>query len=177
MKTINFEVKSLLAIYSIIPQVAESIDSLVQTRACCSDVPTDVSGRQMDSIIKLMQQKVDLINLKLLTDEALASLPERFSKLIVARYIDKMDIQFLASAQNLSVRETYRKIARALKEFKRVFASKVGLHQSVWDTICGNVFWLGVMDRLNNFEDDICDAKVCPEVLCSLILHRLRKIV
>jgi len=175
----NFEVKSLLAIYNIIPQVAESIDKLVRTRASCSSVQDTHNSvnRQMESIIQLTMQKVNLINLKILADETLSEMPIRHSKLVIARCIDKMDINFLSSTLGLSVRETYRKILNSLQEFKRVFLQKVSVNKKVWDKIVQNFFWIDVLEKINKFEDAGSSVEICPKLVCKMILQKLRKIV
>ncbi|NCB48245.1 MAG: hypothetical protein EOM55_01250 [Clostridia bacterium] len=179
MEMMNFEVKSLLAIYNLIPQVAESIDKLVRTRASCSCVQEVENGveRQMESIIKLTMQKVNLINLKILADETLCEMPPRLSKLVIARCIDKMDINFLASTLGISVRDTYRKIKNALQEFKRVFLKIVLKNKKVWDKIVKNFFWFDVLEKINKFEDEGGGVSICPKFVCKMILQKLRKIV
>jgi len=179
MEMINFDVKSLLAIYTIIPQVAESIDKLVQTRASSSSVRGTLDGtsRQMESIIKLMEQKVNLINLKILADETLSEIPLRHAKLVIARYIDKMDINSLSSTLGFSVRETFRKIKNAMQEFRRVFLHEIACNKKIWDRIVQNFFWFDVLEKINRFEDAGVNVEVCPKIVCKMILQKLRKIV
>ncbi len=179
MKNLNFEVKSLLAIYGIIPQVADSIDRLVRTRACSpqSENLTDGVYRQTESILKLMEQKVNLINLKVLADETLCELPERHSKLIIARCIDKIDINFIAKSIDRSVRETFRRLKVAMSEFKRVFLQKIEANRRAWEGIVQNFFWIDVLNKIESFESTGNTVSFCPELVCSMILKRLRRIV
>lgn len=179
MEMINFEVKSLLTIYNLIPQVAESIDKLVRTRACCSSVQglNDGTNRQMENIIKLMEQKVNLINLKILANETLSEMPLRHSKIVIARCIDKMDINFLANTLSLSVRETYRKIKNAQNDFNRVFLQKILSNKKLWDNMIKNFFWLDMLKKINQFEEAGNSVEVCPKLVCKMILQKLRKIV
>ena len=179
MKTVNFEVKSLLAIYNLIPQVADSIDKLVITRACCSAVQGIYDGvsKQTEAIINLTTQKVNLINLKILIDETLVEMPKRHSQIVIARCIDKIDINFLAKTLGFSVRETFRKIRTALIEFKRVFLQKILKNKNVWENIIQNFFWIDVFEKINRFEENGNKVEVCPEFVCNMILKKLRKIV
>lgn len=179
MKKTFFEVKSLLAIYNFLPQVTESIDRLVATKASCSCVQNldDGASKQIESVINLMEQKVNLINLKLLTEQTLCDMKESYSKLVIARYIDKMGINFLAESIGFGVRETFRRIKKATEEFKRVFFKNIEKNQKVWQKITENFFWLDVLDRIDRFEKVASVSQLCPEFMCNMIIKKLRRIV
>lgn len=179
MKEKIFEVKSLLAIYNFIPQVSESIDRLVRTKAGCSCVQNldDGTARQMEGVINLMEQKVNLINLKLLTEQTLCDMKPSLSRLLIARYIDKMDINLLAESIGFSVRETFRRIKKSFWEFERIFLKNIEKNKKVWGKISENFFWLDVLDKIDRFERAAPTAQICPELMCGMIIKKLRRIV
>lgn len=179
MKEKIFEVKSLLAIYNFIPQVSESIDRLIRTKACCSCVQNldDGTARQMEGVISLMEQKVNLINLKLLTEQTLCQMKAPLSRLLIARYIDQMDIKFLAESIGFSVRETFRRIRKSMQEFERIFFKTIEKNEKAWNKISENFFWLDVLNRIDLFERAAPTAQICPELMCGMIIKKLRRIV
>ena len=172
----NFEVKSFLSIYSLLPSLTKAIDKLIMTRALCSYPQEDVISHA-EKIAKLSQYKINLINLKLLTDKTLVKMPEEASSLIICRFIDEMSLNDCIFLSGMSRRSYFRKFGSALTTFKQTFSrildeSRPSIQKAVKDE-----FWNDVFHSIALFNAKGKDVSPCKDSLCSIILGRMRKFV
>ena len=141
----NFEIKSFLSIYSLLPSLTKAIDKLVLTRALCPYPQEDVV-LHAEKITRLSQYKVSLINLKLLTDKTLVKMPEDAATLIICRFIDEMSVDDCIFLSGMSRRSYFRKLGSAINTFKKIFfrildSSSPAIQKAVKDEFLNDVFY------------------------------------
>lgn len=115
--------KTILSSYNYLEKLCESLDNLMKNTAVNSyysygfkngeNSVTKISNR----IINLSNRKIDYINLKVLTDKALKSMPEKQTKLLIFKFIHKMQIEKVCELLKMNKRTAYRRIEKALIEF------------------------------------------------------------
>lgn len=114
--------ETMLRAYASLESMAEQIDRLVYRRAVLthslkSDCVCLGAERQVEEIIKLMNKKNALINLKITTDEILSALGDESREILVARYVTKEDRDAVTGRLGLSVRTYFRRLEKAMKTF------------------------------------------------------------
>ena len=81
--------RSFLSIYNLLPGVIKGIDKLIMFKgvksASTALVTANSTVKQAEGIISLSQKKINLLNLKVLTDETLLEMDESYSKVLIKR--------------------------------------------------------------------------------------------
>ena len=115
--------KAILSSYNYLQRMCDSIDLLVERTALNSyfsvsshfnDTTIDAVSRK---IINLSNRKIGYINLKLIIDKALRSIPKIQAKIIILKYIHKYSIEKTSELLGISVRAGYRRLESALSAF------------------------------------------------------------
>lgn len=114
--------ETMLRAYPSLESVAEQIDRLVYRRAVLthslkSDCVCLNAERQVEQVVKLMNKKNNLINLKLVTDEILATLDDTAREILTGRYITKEHRDDVIARLGLSLRTYFRRLDKALRTF------------------------------------------------------------
>lgn len=184
----NFKVwcKSFLCIYHIIPNIISSIDKLILLRSSNSsyfgDGAKSSTLNQIEKILDLSQKKINLINLKVLTDEALLDMKPESSKLLVVRYINNINCKTAIELSKLSRRTYFRCLNKALAEFEKVLYKKVLNNSSVYKSFLEEKFLEDIFERINTFEiqakdqDDFASSKYSSKI-CSFIINKMKKVI
>ena len=174
----EFWCKSFLSIYKLLPALCDSIDNIIEARAISPmQLQEDGTLRQTNSIIALSQQKVNMINLKVLTDKTLLQLDEYSARLIINHFVDGISNKECAERLGIMRREYFRKKQKALKNFEEAFMKNFHNAKRVYNEVFKGLFWQETMERLCSFEKSGGNVEDCPEVVCRLLLKRLRKII
>lgn len=178
----NIEIwcKSFLSIYQIIPQLISSIDKLVYLKGVNSsnfvNNPNNETFNQLDSIINLTQKKVNLINLKIITDQVLLEMDEKNSKLLMFRYIDNMKCKTAQALLNMPKRSYFRALSKALKDFELRFYSKVAKNNTLYSNFSTDEFFDNIFQKINEFEEKISEnSEIISTTLCNIILKQMKK--
>ncbi len=174
----EFWCKSFLSIYKLLPALCDSIDNIIEARAISPvQMQEDGTYRQTNAIIALSQQKVNMINLKVLTDKTLVQLDEYSARLIINHFIDGISNNDCAKRLGLSRREYFRKKQKALTGFEGYFRMNFQNAKRVYNEVFKGIFWQETMEKLCSYEKMGGSIEDCPEVVCNLLLKRLRKII
>lgn len=184
----NFKVwcKSFLCIYHIIPNIVSSIDKLILLKGANSsyfgDGAKNSTLNQIEGIIDLSQKKVNLINLKVLTDEALLEMNSNLSKLLVVRYINNINCKKAIELSKMSRRTYFRMLNKAIVEFEKVLQRKVVNNNKIYNSFIQEKFLEDIFERINVFEttvksqDDFASSKFSNK-LCSFIINKMKKVI
>ncbi len=114
--------KTLLSSYNYLERLCESIDNVVEKTAVNSyytgffgggDTVEEVSKK----IIEYSNRKIGYINLKLIIERTLKSLPKDYAKLLILKFIQKIDMDRICELLKLKIRSSYRRIELAVKAF------------------------------------------------------------
>jgi hypothetical protein len=184
----NFKVwcKSFLHIYHIIPNIISSIDKLILLKSANSSYFGDGSKsstlNQIEGIIDLSQRKINLINLKVLTDETLLDMNKQISKLLVIRYINNVNCKKAIELSGFSRRTYFRNLNKALNEFEKVLYKKVLNNKSIYKSFLKESFLEDIFMRINIFEtqvkdeDEFASSKFSNKI-CSFIINKMKKVI
>lgn len=149
----NFWTKTLLGIYSYLETIADAIDKITMKTALSSFQFSRLSLEKnnvltiSNKLIDLSERKVTLINLKLLIEKTLLSLPKKDAILLIHRYINKSKATEISQKSGMSVRSVFRKLHAV--EDKFVFAlSKQGYDNLKLKDMLKNEHWI-----LNYYND------------------------
>jgi len=120
----NIFAKTILRAYASLESMAGQIDDLVYRQALSThslkgDCICMSAQRQVEKVVKLMNKKNNLINLKLLTDEVLASLDGDSKILLVDKYVKKEDKEKTISRLEISNRTYFRRLILAEEKFAK----------------------------------------------------------
>ena len=125
-------------------------------------------------ILSLTDQKVSLINLKVLIDESLSELKEKDARILLLRFVDNVKCEDCLEILNMDKRTFFRRLAVALQSFYKVFNFKL-LHQKL-----AKQGILGQIDdafvKVEKFVDHGGDIGKNRECICGLILNNLRRV-
>ena len=94
------------------PVLVSSIDKIIYLKSVNSSNYNSDSlmgtENQIKNIVNLTQKKVNLINLKVLTDQTLVEMSEEKAKLIVLRFIDNVECKKAIKILGFSRRTYFR---------------------------------------------------------------------
>lgn len=177
--------KSFLSIYHIIPTLIASIDKLVYLKSVNSSNfythnKIDTLS-QVDTIASLTQRKVNLINLKVLTDETLLEMDANKRKIIVVRYIDNVECKKAIELSGYPRRSYFRALRKALEEFEKIFKMKVVRNKIVYNSLVSEKFLDDIFCKIDLFENSIkfnedFNFERYSNNLCNFIINRFKKV-
>lgn len=108
--------KTILQVYRYVDKAIELLDSAVSKLSLRPELTaTDVTTR----LLNFIERKVNLINLKLLTEKTLASCSSKHLRVLSLKYIQNQKINEIAELINKSERSVYRFLCEGLKEFEK----------------------------------------------------------
>lgn len=115
--------KTILSSYNYLEKLCDSLDYLIQKTAVNSYHTYGFKNGEnsimniSNKIINLSNRKIDYINLKVLTDKVLKIMQPKQAKLLILKYINKINADKLCELLNVNVRTVYRRLDSALQEF------------------------------------------------------------
>ncbi len=116
--------KTLLSSYRFLERIAGAIDKIIEKKALASssmlgsDILTSNTLTLTDKIIELSERKVKLINMKVLTEQALKNMKEIDAKILIKRYIEKVPVESIYADLGIARRTYFRKIGEAESAFE-----------------------------------------------------------
>jgi hypothetical protein len=139
--------KTLLSSYRYLDRVSKAIDKIVMTRALNS---FHTSGSNMafnsvanvsDDILKLTDRKVNLINLKIILDNAIEKTQNKFSTLLISTFIEGRTCFESVKILNISLRTFFRRQNEAIDSFINVLSSQ-GYDSKVFGQMLKDENWI-----------------------------------
>ena len=179
--------KSFLSIYHIIPSVIASIDKLVYLKSVNSSEYSLESKlgtqNQIENIMKLTQRKVNLINLKVLTDQTLLEMDKKKSKLLILKYIDNVKSKKAIELSGLNRRTYFRALNSAFGEFESLFYLKILKSNNLYLSLKEEGFLDDIFNKIDlynkaveNKGDELENTEKFTKNMCSIIIKKLRKV-
>ena len=173
--------KSFLSIYNLIPSITKAVDNLILIKgvnsSATSFATSGETAKQAESILTLSQRKINLINLKLLTDEILLEMDPFNSKVIVLKFIDNLLVDDITKCLNLTRRTLYRKLSRAIEEFERLFNKKVLSNYRIYKSFSEEKFLEDIFEKIDIFSSKTKDNSIRKqaETICNFIVNRMKR--
>ncbi len=167
--------KTVLSTYNLLPYVTDAIDRLLLKKA--ENSISLAVGKSVESyadeMIFLTEQKISLINLKVLIDETLSEIREKEARILLLRYVDNVKCEDCLTILNMDKRTFFRWLHLALNSFYKVFNFKLLQKKLARQGILGQM--REVFVKVERFAD--CGGNVVnnKENLCGLILNNLRR--
>lgn len=109
--------KTLLSTYGHIETICDAIDKTILSYGIGSGTGGGDTEYVASKMISLMDRKKFLINIKVLVDSCLYSMDNDYSKVLVLKFVDKIDSKMASEAMKISSRTYFRKINLALEMF------------------------------------------------------------
>jgi len=153
----NTWTKTIMSVYRYLERVAGAIDKLVDRQALNSYYSScGKSGilEVANEIIELTERKVKLINLKVLTENALDNIDELYAQLLIEKYIDSDKCEKIAERHNLTLRTYFRRVEEAEEKFTS-FLAKKGFNNDKLNDYLGKETWIIDMYESFNKKEEI----------------------
>lgn len=169
--------KTILSVYNLLPMITNSLDKLIMKKAenSMSLIMGDTVENCSREIIELTEQKISLINLKVLLDNSLGELSENNARLIMMRFVDGINCEDCIKILKIDKRTFFRRLAVALDNFCKVFNFKL-LQKRIRQGILGQELMEDVFSKLDNFVAKGGSIEKNRDSICGLILNRLRRV-
>ena len=117
--------KSVLSIYRYLETLTRAIDGLVKKNSNLSfNYGHNTTYTLASKILKWTEKKRKMINLKVVTAEALVSMPSIYKRILVLYYVDGVKSSVIAELLGVSIRTYYRKKKAALDKFGLAMAKQ-----------------------------------------------------
>lgn len=136
---------------------------------------------QIKNIVNLTQKKINLINLKVLTDETLVDMSEEKSKLIVLRFIDNVECKNAIKVLGLSRRTYFRRLNEALSEFEHIFYTKIIKNNSLYRELKNEEFLEDIFNKIDTFNKSVGEVENkrksvdISHQLCSYLIKSIKR--
>lgn len=144
---LNIWAKTFFSIYRCLDRLATAADRYVKVNAYKSfgttlnNISATRTEKLSDNIIKLMNKKITLINIKILTEQMLMALPKNQARLVIMKYIDNKSLEERAELFKTSVR-TVMRWDNAIIEACASFLQENGYDGVKLVSILGNEKWI-----------------------------------
>lgn len=177
--------KSFLSIYHMIPSLINAIDKMVFLKSVNSSnfsLSGEATANQVEAIFNLTQKKVNLINLKVLTDETLLEISKTSAKMIKLRYIDCICSAKAIEFSGLSRRTYFRTLKKALHEFESCFYLKLLKSNKIYMGLKEGGFLDEIFNKINDFNVSVDQTKdgyqadKYSKQICSFIVNKMKKV-
>lgn len=122
---LNSWVKTLFSIYRVLDKLSESIDKMVKMKALgcmitgMENIAFNTTLKVSEDITNLTNKKINLINLKIITNNILKNIDKDLARLIILRYIEEKKFTEISEILKISIRTALR-------------WHKIGISQSVF---------------------------------------------
>jgi hypothetical protein len=115
------------------------------------------SGNQAEKIIGYTENKIDLINLKVIIEQIFLKIPKEHSELLMLRYVDNMQNKDIAELKNWGMRTYFRKLSRALTAFENEVETVACEHKDIFDKLLGQK-WIEMAfdEHLKKVDSMVC---------------------
>lgn len=162
MKT-NLWGRTILSVYKYLERLTDAIDQLIERQALNSFYYNRGRGSEnnclsvVSRIIEMSERKKVLINLKVLTDNALKGCNPLLANILIDRYMDEDECDIIAIRHNLSKRTFFRRLAQAEEQFCNGLARQ-GFDEENLKQYLAKEKW--IFDTYSKFENDDAENEV-----------------
>ena len=139
--------KTLLTSYSTFETIAGALDKYIEARAFAS-MQTNIMNAEVNKTMcvyndmaRLMAQKIDLINLKVLVDNILDAMKPKFARCLALKYFDGLCIEECAEVLEISPRSVARFLALGIEAMVALLR-QFGYDEHKLVRICGANKWI-----------------------------------
>ena len=166
--------KAILNIYRYLEPMADAIDRQIKTKTYEPEVSFGCNMNSLaKEIIALTERKIGLINIKVFVDKAVSKLNENNRKIIMLRFIDKVQPKEIATLLNISERTFFRRAKAAFDSFCRMI--------EIENVICNNILskissqkWFS--NFITFFEDSDEDDKRKQLHVCDYLMRKVKQV-
>lgn len=139
--------KTLLSSYRYLERMANAIDKIVYSRAINSFY---VSGNNLsfnsvekvsEDILALTDRKVNLINLKLIIDQAFKKVSGKSASLLICVFIENKNCYESCDALQISLRTFFRRQNQAVESFSKALL-QLGYNSNKFEKMLKNENWI-----------------------------------
>lgn len=158
-KIMVFWVKTILNVYRYLEKLANAIDKIVISRAtnsfytCSGNLAFNDVMCVSEDILNLTQRKINLINLKIIIENAFSKIDENLAKILVLSYIEKRTCFECADLLNISVRTFFRKLKIALKSFEHALKRENITQEYLENKLKGENWIIEVKNKIQGKND------------------------
>ena len=157
--------KTILSVYRYLEAISKAIDNLVVKKSINSSFYNNGRFNSTyecaNEIMNLTERKVNLINLKVLTEKVLQKLEPLQRKVLTLTYIDNVSRDDICEVLEISTRSYFRKKADGLKSFGKTLVSMGYDAKKIHSTFESEKWLVALYDRNTN---EVC-AKYKPIVV------------
>lgn len=159
--------KTLLSVYRYLGSLSKALDNLIVKKSVNSMFYTNSRGHNTydcaSEIIELTQRKVNLINLKVLVDDALSKMSYENKRILILYYVDGLKTSQIAKIMGCVDRTFFRKKDEAVISFGRTLKN-MGINEEKLSQMFGKEKWLNEFFVKNQVrEKSSKTAKQVPE--------------
>ena len=156
--------KTLLNIYNSLDAVCERMDKMVESKAMAGALGFGGGKNSLElfnNLIDLSQRKINLVNLKLRIENALASLKEKQAKVLILKYIDGLTFKQIATLTGQSIRNCFRVCEQGIESFSKLIKCEGLTEEKIENTYTDEKWIFQIYDReliAKNTENSIYKA-------------------
>lgn len=133
--------KTLLTCYCCLEKISDAIDHLVYLNSINSSKMNTDAFSCVNKILELTERKKSIINLKVITENALSQIEPMNARILILRYFDKVKTENCAKILNLSKRTYFRKLKSAIDSFSCKLNS-LGYTTQKINSLTKNEIWI-----------------------------------
>lgn len=113
----NYDSEAIVKIYRMLSKKCDAIDRFINNHACYFGPCTEEFGASdvCNNIIDLITRKNQLINLKIIVDNAINKLPPKDKKVLLIKMHYSISINEICGILNLKERTAFRRIEQAFE--------------------------------------------------------------
>lgn len=110
----NNIIRTMFSVYRFLDKIADHIDLLISRRAMnayCMELAQPMknsSDTVASDIIELSEEKIDIINVKILVEEVLKRINSKHARMIIMKYVDNMSMDFMIRRFQVTSKTLYR---------------------------------------------------------------------
>lgn len=180
----NIWSKTILSVYRYLENISNAIDNLVRKKCIYSSFYN--CGRNTNTydytnkILELTERKVQLINLKVITEDILMELKPVERKILTLYYVDGIKNKELAELLGMSIRTLFRKKMLAINSFDKILKLKGYTDAKLSNMFSGekwlnNIYVRTLNSELNNNQEFLID-KVSEYKFMKEVMHEFNAI-
>ena len=143
----NVWAKTILTVYRYLERICDSIDKMVENKAlasfyvCSNNFANNNILNVADKLIALSERKKTLINLKVLTCDALKNCDSLNAQLLIEKYFEGDKSCDIAKRHNIPERSYFRKLTYAEHDFL-VQVAKLGYSENKLNSFLVKEKWI-----------------------------------
>ena len=139
--------RTLLDINCFLDTICGAIDKSVKNCSISSGHSHMSTVYFADKIIRLMQRKKFMINIRVLINSVLKNIPSESAKILTIKYIDQMKTDTACKLLDMPYRTYFRKVNKAVSDFAFELKKQGYDEKSLYDMLKDELWILEVFDN------------------------------